>query len=650
MSLLQDLEGLRSAALAAFDAAKDQAALESARVEYLGTRGKLKSALGRMNEVAKEEKPAVGKRANELSSELHFAFEAAKTRMDIAAPAHAQGQGQNEGTSLEQLRRERLDKLARYNDKAGPGAAWGSRFPDRTSGKSISPIEEVRKLFPAFNAAEHAAGDSGKKFGTAVLAARVMLRRDQSKKLIFLTVQDQSGTIQVALWNSLLNEETLALLRDTLDLWDIVGVEGELFYTQKGEPTLWATSARILSKCIAPPPDKHHGIHDKELRYRHRYLDLIASPESRHAFILRSKLVAGVRRFLDAQGFLEVETPVLQTIPGGAAARPFETKLNALDMRMYMRIATEIGLKKVLVGGLERVYELGRIFRNEGVSQKHNPEFTMIEIYQAYADLRDMMALMENLVSHLTQTLTGSTTVTFRGKPVKLGAPWPRLPYCDLLKQHSGVSHDDIPGLERKLREKNIDPTGLSYVDKIDGVFGEYAEPHLQDACFVINQPVEMSPLCKAHPQNAKLADRFEAFASGMEMGNAYSELNDPVEQRKRLVDQAHDSAANAFAALKAAGMLDFVKIDPADGEWVDKAKKAIEAIPDSDKRKAKLLELARNTHSSDQHVDEDFLFAMEHGMPPAGGLGIGIDRIAMLIAGVDSIRDVILFPLMRPE
>ncbi len=648
MGLLEDLESLRTAAVAAFASAQNKEALEAVRVEYLGTRGKLKSALGRMGEVSKEQKPVVGKRANELTTELQAAFDAAKARVEASAPAGTVP-GSGEGSSLEQLRFERLDKLKKYEEKIGPGAAWGSRFPDRTSGKSITSIGATRKLFPTFRAEENM-GDGTKKFGTVVLAARVMLRRDQSKKLIFLTVQDQTGSIQVALWNNLLNEESLALLRDTLDLWDIVGIEGELMYTQKGEPTVWATSARILTKCIAPPPDKHHGIHDKEIRYRHRYLDLISSPESRHAFILRSKTIAGVRRFLDAQGFLEVETPVLQTIPGGAAARPFETKLNALDMRMYMRIATEIGLKKVLVGGLERVYELGRIFRNEGLSPRHNPEFTMIEIYQSYGDLRDMMALMENLISHLAETLTGSTTVMFRGKQVKLGAPWPRLEYTELLKQHAGVSHDDIAGLDAKLREKGIDPSGLSHVDKIDGVFGEYAEPHLQDACFVINQPVEMSPLCKAHPVNPKLADRFEAFASGMEIGNAYTELNDPIEQRKRLVEQANDAAKHAFKQLTDAGLLDYVKVEASDAEWVDKAKKAIEAIPASDKRRAKLAELAKHTHAVDQRVDEDFLNAMEHGMPPAGGLGIGIDRIVMLLASADSIRDIILFPLMRPE
>jgi lysyl-tRNA synthetase class 2 len=672
MSLLTDLDGLRTDALAAFSAAKDAAALETVRVEFLGTRGKLKAVKGRMGEVSKEEKPAVGKKMNELTTEIEAAFEAAKTRLASARPAEGAGT-----SSLEILRKERLDKLNAYEAKMGKGSAWGTRFPERTSGKSITPIDEIRKKFPPLAEGETVKDDT-KKFGSVVLAARILLRRDQSKKLIFLTVQDQTGTIQVALWNNLLNEETLALLRDTLDLWDIVGIEGELFYTQKGEPTVWATSARILTKCIAPPPDKHHGIHDKEIRYRQRYLDLITTPESRHAFILRSKAVAGVRRFLDAQGFLEMETPVLQTIPGGAAARPFETKLNSLDMKMYMRIATEIGLKKVMVGGLERVYELGRLFRNEGIDATHNPEFTTVEIYQAYGDLRDMMALTENLVSHLSETLTGSTTTQWRGKPVKLGAPWPRLDYCELLKKHAGVDPDDDAGLERKLLEKKIDPAGMSHVDKIDKVFGEYAEPHLWDACFIVNQPVEMSPLCRAHPDNPKRADRFEAFAACMEISNAYTELNDPIEQRARFIDQLRsymDDDLEALskyldlAAQNSGAMppkeLDAVKeLAHAARQISEHAGKSLPAVTLSAGTESFFVSI-RNTEYARQRelikikdrltdpsllIDEDFLCAMEHGMPPAGGLGIGIDRVVMLITGADSLRDVILFPLMRPE
>ncbi|HYF50034.1 MAG TPA: lysine--tRNA ligase [Planctomycetota bacterium] len=654
MALLEDLESLRAAAQAAFSAAGDAAALEAARVEYLGTRGKLKATLGRMGEVPKEQKPAVGKRANEIGKEIEAFFEQARERVSREGASSGTAGQASSGThgeshsSLEQLKAERLQKLKAYEAKAGPGSAWGTRFPERTSGKALTSVEGIRKIFAGLKPEQHT--DAQASQHEVCLAARVVLRRDQSKKLIFMTVQDQTGTIQVALWNALLNEEQLALLRDTLDLWDIVGITGKLAFTQKGEPTVWATSARILTKCILPPPDKHHGIHDKEIRYRQRYLDLISEEQSRKTFILRAKVVAGVRRFLDDQGFLEMETPILQTIPGGAAARPFETHLNSLNMKMYLRIATEIPLKKLLVGGLEKVYDLGRIFRNEGLSPKHNPEFTTVEIYQSYGDLRDMMALTENLVSGLAEKLTGSTTVTFRGKQVKLGAPWPRLDYCELLKKHAGVTHDDVPGLEKKIRELGLDPSGMSHVDKIDTVFGEICEPHLQDACFVINQPVEMSPLCKAHPDNPKLADRFEAFASSMEIANAYTELNDPIEQRKRLNDQANEAGVNSLKNLNAAGLADIAKLDVNDSEWVAKAKKAIENLPSNDKRRGKLQELAKNVHDVDQRVDEDFLCAMEHGMPPAGGLGIGIDRVVMLLAGADSIRDVILFPLMRPE
>jgi lysyl-tRNA synthetase class 2 len=691
MSLLEDLDALRAEALGAFAAVSAPDALESARVKYMGNRGALKTLQGRMGEVPKEEKPAVGKKVNELGAELNAKFDEAKARVE-AARSGAQGAV----SSYDALKQERIDKLRRYEEKMGAGSAWGARF------SGIAPIEELRKKFPAL--AEGQTPDSETRYGKARLAARVMLRRDQSKKLIFLTVQDQGASIQVALWNKLMDEETLALLRDTLDLWDIVGVEGELAYTQRGEPTVWATSVKILSKCIAPPPDKHHGINDKELRYRKRYLDLIVSPESRKAFVLRSKAVAGVRRFLDDQGFLEMETPVLQTITGGAAARPFKTHLNALDIEMYMRIATEIPLKKLMVGGLEKVYELGRIFRNEGVDYSHNPEFTTVEIYQSYGDLRDMMALIENLVSHLAQTLTGSTTVTFRGKPVKLGAPWPRLDYCELLKKHAGVAADDEAGLSAKIREKGLDPEGMTMVEKIDEVFSEFAEPHLWDACFIVNQPLEMSPLCKAHPDNPARADRFEAFAACMEIGNAYSELNDPIEQKRRLLEQVFDHIVDDLDMLRdyfeearnrpeivrgeQAAFLDllglafhrfisfesevqkarfaFSKADrskigkPESEEYIRKlahpgplkpeTEATLVSLPDKDRRKKELLRIKDRLTDPSLLLDEDFLQALEHGMPPAGGLGIGIDRVSMLLTGSDSIRDVILFPLMRPE
>jgi lysyl-tRNA synthetase class 2 len=701
MPLLDDLEALRTQAAAAFEAAQDPKALEAARVEYLGQRGKLKSLLGRMGEVPKEQKPVVGKRANEIGKEVQSLFDAAKARVEASPSAPA--------SSFEMLRQERLTKLKLYEAEApklGLPSAWGCRFPDAAGGKQLSSTEQLRQMFATMDKAKDT--DPATTVQSEVwLAARVMLRRDQSKKLIFLTAQDQAGTIQVALCNTLLNEQVLALLRDTLDLWDIVGISGKLAFTQKGEPTVWATSARILSKCIAPPPDKFHGLHDKELRYRQRYLDLIAEPQTRKTFVMRAKAVAGLRRFLDDRGFLELETPVLQTIPGGAAARPFETELHALHMKMYLRIATEIPLKKLLVGGLEKVYELGRIFRNEGIDARHNPEFTTVEIYQAYGDLRDMMELTETAVSKLAQELTGSTTVTWRGKPIKLGTPWPRLDYTELMQKHAGVAPDDIAGLDRKLLDKKIDPAGLSHVEKIDGVFGAYCEESLQDACFVINQPVEMSPLCRAHPQNAKLADRFEAFAAGMEIANAYTELNDPSEQRFRFTVQvsAHlfenkglltkhlkaptvsPEAVQALEDMVGLSHLrflqvieqlrtlrkdwerigkDITEVDLAlanaapsvaiaeqthhRGALAENTNAFIKALPDSDPRKAELARAKERISDPSLLVDEDFLNALEHAMPPAGGLGIGVDRVMMLLANADSIRDVIPFPLMRPE
>jgi len=668
MALLDDLNALVLDAKTAFEATTDAATLEAARVEFLGTRGRLKQVLGRMGEVPKDQKPVVGKRANEAGAEIQASFDAAKTRVEAATSEQSAGGS----SSYEALRAERLGKLKLYEERGptlGLGSAWGAKFPPANSSKQLMAIEDIRKKFDALDPSQNT--DPTTATEEVYLAARVTLRRDQSKKLIFLTAQDQAGTIQVGLWNAVLNEDQLALLRDTLDLWDIVGVCGKLAFTQKGEPTVWATNIRILSKCIAPPPDKHHGLHDKEIRYRQRYLDLIATPESRKTFIMRAKAVAGLRRFLDDQGFLEMETPTLQTIPGGAAARPFETRLNALDMKMYLRIATEIPLKKLLVGGLEKVYELGRIFRNEGIDARHNPEFTTVELYQAYGDLRDMMALTENSVSHLAQTLTGSTTVAWRGKPIKFQAPWPRLEYCKLLKQHAGVSHEDVPGLDAKLREIKVNPEGLSLVDKIDGVFSHFCEPHLQDACFVINQPLEMSPLCRAHPNDASLADRFEAFAAGMEIANSYTELNDPLEQRARLLAQLRvswlkflsefvEDVKTTHSSLCDRATILLGRIQTTESWHSDKDPEAAAVIADirslikqkgiPEKRAAFHLEQIDKLYDPSMAVDEDFVTALEHGMPPAGGLGIGVDRVVMLLAGVDSIRDVILFPLMRAQ
>ncbi|MCZ7644456.1 MAG: lysine--tRNA ligase [Planctomycetota bacterium] len=657
-SPLEVLEALEAEAREAFAAAADPSALEEIRIRFLGKKGKLKDAKARVGQAAAEDRPRLGAKSKDVEAAVQGFFEEAKARVEGLSTGGQAARGAP-GSGVDELRQERLGKLAKYEAKMGPGSAWGARFANTTS------IEALRAKFPRLE--EGRQPEQNERFGTARLAARVMLRRDQSKKLIFLTVQDQSGEIQVALWNKKLDEAQLDLLRDTLDLWDLLGVEGELAYTQRGEPTVWATSVVLLSKCLAPPPEKHHGLQDKELRYRHRHLDLVSNPDSRKAFITRAKLVSGVRRFLDAQGFLEMETPVLQTIPGGAAARPFKTHLNALSIDMYLRIATEIPLKKLLVGGLEKVYELGRIFRNEGVDYTHNPEFTTVELYQACADLRDMMALVENLVSHLARELTGDTTVTFRGKPIRLGAPWPRLDYCELLLKHAGVKADDEAALDAKIREAKENPEGMSMVDKIDEVFGTYVEPHLTDACFVINQPVEMSPLCKAHPQDPKKADRFEAFAASMEIANAYSELNDPLEQRKRLAAQMRETWAKFMREvmdepktelpgelrLEVQGLVSAIE---SNDEWQPETGSAMETLRAVEvqtkqwKLRDYFYERMQRLEDPSLLIDEDFLHALEHGMPPAGGMGIGIDRLCMLIAGCDSIRDVVLFPLMRPE
>lgn len=686
MSLLDDLEALLPSAKAAFASVSDAKSLETVRVEYVSKTGKVKAVLGRMGEVSREDRPKVGQRANAIQNEINAAFEEAKQRVGAATPAAgspAKGPDQPAGTkgddapttsdakNCDVLRQERLDKLQRYNaaveQRTGQkAAAWGGRFAN------ITPITKARALFPPLKESEKPSHDQ--LLGHVRIAARVMLRRDQSKKLIFLTAQDRDAQIQIALWNQKLPEETLVLIRDTLDLWDIVGVEGDLAYTQRGEPTLWATDIRILSKCMAPPTDKFHGLQDKELRYRHRYLDLIASVDSRKTFVLRSKAVSRIRRFLDDRGFLEQETPALQTIPGGAAARPFKTHLNALNVDMYLRIATEIPLKKLLVGGLERVYELGRLFRNEGVDSRHNPEFTTVEVYQAYGDLRDMMELTETLLVTLAQELRGVAKLPYRGKEVDVSLRvdlgngrkgWPRLDYGELMKQHAGVAFDDEPGLDTKLKEKGIDPKGLTLVDKIDGVFGEYCEPHLWDACFVINQPVEMSPLCKAHEQNPKLADRFEAFAGEMEIANAYSELNDAREQRRRLVAQPRALWLKALGDLQALRLPGAVRMgidqlatkirETQDGHATEEQHDAVRRLITSNDPEVRAAIVKHRENLArlldpESAVDEDFLSALDHGMPPAGGLGIGIDRIMMLLTSNDSIRDVIPFPFMRPE
>ncbi len=412
-------------------------------------------------------------------------------------------------------------------------------------------------------------------------------------KAAFLDLRDWTGKVQVHAKKDKLGDAWAAF--EHLHVGDLAAFSGTLGKTKTGEITIFAEKFTLLAKALRPLPEKWHGLTDPEVRYRQRYLDLISNPEVLRKFLQRTKALSLMRRFLDGRGYVEVETPMMHSIPGGAAARPFVTHHNALDMDLYLRIALEIPLKKLLVGGLEKVYEIGRVFRNEGVDTQHNPEFTMIELYHAYGDLRTMMELVESLTVHLAREVSGGTKVPYGERTLDLTPPWPRKDFSDLLREHAGVDPNDLDACRRKLAERHIDAAKMTKIELQDGVFGEFVQPALQDACFVVAQPIEMTPLCRELPDRPGFADRFEVYAAGFELSNAYTELNDPVEQRKRLNDQAGGD------------------------------------------------EMARRGK-----VDEDFLMALEHGMPPAGGIGIGVDRLVMVLTNNPSIREVILFPLLR--
>ncbi|MBI2930844.1 MAG: lysine--tRNA ligase [Planctomycetes bacterium] len=425
------------------------------------------------------------------------------------------------------------------------------------------------------------------------VAGRITALRSYGKAA-FLDLRDATGKIQIYARKDDLGDTPWKTFQH-VGIGDLLGVTGKLGKTKTGEITLFSTRFTLLTKALRPLPEKWHGLRDPEVRYRQRYLDLIANPKVRETFLRRSRLITTTRAFLEARGYVEVETPMMHAIPGGAAARPFVTHHNALDAKLFLRIALEIPLKKLLVGGFERVYEIGRVFRNEGIDANHNPEFTLLELYHAYGDLRTMMDLTEALVSHLAREATGGTRFPFGEREIGVEPPWPRRDYLELLREHAGVGPKDEDALRAKLRERKVETAGLSRVDLVDKVFSEYVEPHLQSATFVTGHPVEMAPLCKEDPSRPGQADRFEAYIAGMEIANAYTELNDPVEQRRRLVDQAGGD------------------------------------------------EMARAGR-----LDEDFLRALETGMPPAGGLGIGMDRLVMILTNSPTVREVILFPLLR--
>ena len=434
------------------------------------------------------------------------------------------------------------------------------------------------------------------------VAGRLMSKRGMGK-VSFCDLQDKDGRIQIYARQDEMDEAVYKKFKK-FDIGDIVGVDGEVFRTQRGEMSVRAKNITLLSKSLLPLPEKFHGLQDKELRYRQRYVDLMVNPDVKSNFLIRSKFIKHVRDFMDNRGYIEVETPVLNTISGGATARPFITHHNALDIDMYLRIATELPLKRLIVGGMDRVYEIGRIFRNEGMDPKHNPEFTTIELYQAYADFNDMMDLFEDLLSSSAQKLLGTYQVRWQGENIDLTPGWPRMPMHEAVKQYCGIDFMDISSDEEAVAAaKSIGVELPETADKTWGnalyeCFDQKVEEKLIQPTFITMHPVDVSPLAKRSPKDPRLTERFELFICHSEMGNAFSELNDPIDQRQRFQKQVEMRAKGDDEA----GMM-----------------------------------------------DEDFLTALEYGMPPTGGLGIGIDRCVMLLTGADTIRDVILFPTMKP-
>jgi lysyl-tRNA synthetase class 2 len=436
---------------------------------------------------------------------------------------------------------------------------------------------------------------------TASLAGRIMAHRPMGK-ISFLDLRDGSGKIQLCFYKDRLSEESLKLFQD-LDIGDIIGVSGKLFRTKSGEPTLEVESLTLLAKSLQPLPEKWHGLVDVDKRYRQRYLDLIANIETKETFRVRSQVIAAIRQFLNQQGFIEVETPVLQPSAGGALANPFTTHHQALDQDFYLRIALELHLKRLLVSGFDRVYELGRIFRNEGVSTQHHPEFTMLESYEAYANYQDVMNMLEEMVSEVCQQVLGANKVKFGRDTINFKPPWKRITLRDAVKDYGGIDFVRYPtadGLRERMRSLNIevDPQ-KNWAKLVDELLKDLVRPKLIQPTIIFDYPVSMSPLAKKKAGEERVAERFQAFAGGMEIANAYTELNDPIEQRERFEEQLQERQGDD------------------EERWT---------------------------------IDEDYLLALEYGMPPAGGLGVGIDRLVMLLTGQQSIREVILFPQLREK
>jgi len=475
----------------------------------------------------------------------------------------------------DRLREERVTKLQKISEN---GIEPYGRCFERTA-----TLGELRDQF-----------DEEKDGQTVRVAGRITALRPHGKA-VFLDVQDQTSKLQVYLKLNKVGEEQFTIVK-LLDLGDIIGIRGQLTKTRTGELTVFADEFCILSKSLRPLPEKWHGLKDVETRYRQRYLDLQCNPEVMATFMARAAIISSIRRYLDDRCFVEVETPMMQPIAGGAAAKPFITHHNTLDLDLYLRIAPELYLKRLLVGGFDKVYEINRNFRNEGISTRHNPEFTMIEVYEAYADYNVMMDMTEKIIVEASTKAIGTLQVEYGEVELDFTPPWPRRTYADLLDEYAGVDMFDEEGLRKKVTEIGRDPAGLSVGKLAEEVFEHAVEQHLIQPTFVTDFPADICPLAKRSKADPRIAERFETFVSTIELCNGYSELNDPVEQERQFKIQA-------------------------------------ERDPDGNK-----------------NIDTDYVTALEHGMPPAGGLGIGIDRLVMLLTNSTTIRDVILFPLLKPE
>ena len=489
------------------------------------------------------------------------------------------GQGEQNLNEILKIRREKLANLV----EAGENPFEITKY------ERENETAEIKDDFEAFEGKE------------VSVAGRLMSKRVMGKAS-FANVMDRSGNIQLYVRRDEMGDEPYAKFKK-MDIGDIVGVKGTGYKTEKGEISMRVSEMTLLSKFLQPLPEKFHGLKDPDLRYRQRYVDLIVNPEVKTTFMVRSQIIREIRAFLDERGYMEVETPVLNTIPGGAAARPFITHHNTLDIDMYLRIATELHLKRLIVGGLEKVYEIGRIFRNEGMDIKHNPEFTSIELYEAFADYHDMMDIAEGMFVRVAEKVLGTTKINYQGEEIDLSPGWKRLTMIDAVKEYAGIDFDAIETDEearKVLKEKGLE---LPKDDMVKGecisfAFEEFVEDKLRQPTFIMDYPVEVSPLAKRKPSRPELTERFEIFITGRELGNAFSELNDPIDQKERFQKQAEAREAGDEEA---------------------------------------------------NMMDTDYINALEYGLPPTGGMGIGIDRLVMLLTDSYSIRDVLLFPTMKP-